>query len=67
LGQCYLFTLRQSAGVKRLIERQWSRCDWQVVGQGCEAVEATLQLSGWGRRGGWWSCAGASKIACWPR
>ncbi len=49
LGQCYLFTLRQSAGVKRLIERQWSRCDWQVVGQGCEAVEATLQLSGWSR------------------
>jgi hypothetical protein len=49
LEQCYLFKLRQTAGVKRLIERQWSRGDWQVVGQGFDAVEATLQLSGWSR------------------
>jgi hypothetical protein len=49
LGQDYLFKLRQTAGVKRLIERQWSRRDWQGVGQGFEAVEAQLRLSGWSR------------------
>jgi len=47
LEQDYLFKLRQTAGVKRLIERQWSRQDWQSVGQGFDAVEATLRLSGW--------------------
>ena len=49
LEQRYLFKLRQTAGVKRLIERQWSRRDWQAVGQGFDAVEATLRLSGWSR------------------
>jgi hypothetical protein len=49
LGQAYLFKLRQTTGVKRLIERQWSRRDWQAVSQGFDAVEATLQLSGWSR------------------
>ena len=49
LDQAYLFKLRQSAGVKRLIERQWSREDWQNAGQGFEAVEAQLKLSGWSR------------------
>jgi hypothetical protein len=49
LGQDYLFKLRQTAGVKRLIERQWSRQDWQNVGQGFDAVEAELRLSGWSR------------------
>jgi len=47
IEQAYLFKLRQSAGVKRLIERQWSRDDWQNVGQGFGAVEAELKLSGW--------------------
>ena len=49
LGQRYLFKLRQTAGVKRLIERQWSRRDWQDAGQGFDAVEADLMLSGWSR------------------
>jgi hypothetical protein len=49
LEQHYLFKLRQSAGVKRLIERQWSRRDWRVVGQGFDAVEAELRLAGWSR------------------
>ncbi|HMK28256.1 MAG TPA: transposase, partial [Terriglobales bacterium] len=49
LEQPYLFKLRQSAGVKRLIERQWSRRDWQPVSQGFDAVEAQLRLSGWSR------------------
>lgn len=49
IGQRYLFKLRQSAGVKRLIERQWSRGDWREVGQGWDAVEAELKLAGWSR------------------
>lgn len=47
IGQMYLTKLRQTAGVKRLIERNWSRQDWQDVGQGCEAVQAQLKLAGW--------------------
>ena len=47
IGQMYLSKLRQTHGVKRLIERNWSRQDWQDVGQGSEAVEAQLKLSGW--------------------
>ena len=49
IDQGYLFKLRQSSGVKRLIERQWSRQDWTNVGQGFDAVEAMLRLSGWSR------------------
>jgi len=49
IDQGYLFKLRQSPGVKRLIERQWSRQDWTNVGQGFDAVEAMLKLSGWSR------------------
>jgi hypothetical protein len=49
LSQAYLFKLRQTSGVKRLIERNWSRADWRDVGQGEQAVEAELKLSGWSR------------------
>jgi len=47
MDQKYLTKLRQTAGVKRLIERNWSRQDWQDVGQGSQAVEAKLKLAGW--------------------
>lgn len=47
LGQPYLFKVRQSPGVKRLIERQWSRRDWRDVGCGFDALETVLTLSGW--------------------
>ena len=47
IDQSYLFKLRQTAGVRRLIERQWSRQDWQNVGEGCQAVENELTLAGW--------------------
>lgn len=47
IGQRYLFKLRQTSGVKQLIERQWSSQDWQEVGQGFQAVETELQLSSW--------------------
>lgn len=45
--QHYLFKLRQTAGVKRLIERQWQQGDWQNAGQGFDAVEGKLRLTGW--------------------
>ena len=47
IDQSYLFKLRQTAGVRRLIERQWSRQDWQDVGEGSQAVETKLTLTGW--------------------
>ena len=47
IAQTYLFKLRQCAGVKRLIERLWSRADWKDVGAGYHAVESNLKLSGW--------------------
>jgi len=50
IGQRYLFKLRQTAGVKRMIERQWKEGEWVNVGQGFDAVESTLQLTGWSRK-----------------
>jgi hypothetical protein len=49
IGQCYLFKLRQTARVKRLIEKLWRCGDWQGVGQGFDAVDGELQLAGWSR------------------
>ena len=49
MDQRYLFKLRQTAGVKRLIERHWSREDWKDIGQGYHAVEAQLKLYAWSR------------------
>ena len=49
-GQPYLFKLRQTAGVKKLLTRQFARDDWSTPGpsdQGWSAVEDTLKLSGW--------------------
>ena len=47
IGQPYLFKLRQSAGVKNLVQRQWTRRDWRSVGQGWDACEDVLRLMGW--------------------
>jgi hypothetical protein len=49
IGQAYLSKLRQSPGVKSLIERLWSSEDWDNVGGGYYAVETILKLSGWSR------------------
>jgi hypothetical protein len=49
-GQPYLFKLRQTAGVKKLLMRQFARKDWTTPGpsdQGWSAVEDTLKLAGW--------------------
>jgi len=48
--QPYLFKLKQTAGVKKLLSRQFARDDWSTPGpadQGWSAVEDTLKLSGW--------------------
>ena len=49
MEQAYLFKLRQSAGVKRLIEQLWSSGDWWDVSDGYQAVESKLSLLGWKR------------------
>jgi hypothetical protein len=48
--QPYLFKLRQTSGVKKLLMRQFARKDWTTPGpsdQGWSAVEDTLKLAGW--------------------
>ena len=48
--QSYLFKLRQTGGVKKLLARQFARKDWTTPGpgdQGWSAVEDTLKLAGW--------------------
>lgn len=47
IEQPYLFKLKQTSNVKRLIERQWRRNDWCDVGQGWQACDDRLTLSGW--------------------
>lgn len=47
MEQPYLFKLKQTPGVKRLIERLWRNADWQDMGDGYHAVETRLALSGW--------------------
>jgi hypothetical protein len=49
-NQAYLFKLRQTGGVKKLLMRQFERKDWATPGpsdQGWSGVEDTLKLSGW--------------------
>jgi len=49
-GQSYLFKLRQTGGVKKLLMRQFVRKDWTTPGpsdRGWSAVEDTLKLAGW--------------------
>ena len=46
----YLLRLRKTANVKRLIERLFRREDWSratEAGQGWQAIEDSLKLSGW--------------------
>ena len=51
-GQNYLFKLRQTSGIKKLLLRQFVRKDWTTPGpsdQGWSAIEDTLRLAGWDR------------------
>jgi Transposase DDE domain group 1 len=46
-GQKYLFRLRQSAGVKQLVQTLASKSGWQPAANGYEGAEGRLQLTGW--------------------
>ncbi|MCD6027763.1 MAG: transposase family protein [Solimicrobium sp.] len=47
IDQPYLFKLKQSVNVKKLVQKHWGRDAWCNVGQGWQAREDQLQLMGW--------------------
>ena len=48
IDQPYLFKLKQTANVKRLVEKEWiEQNSWSDAGQGWEACDDRLQLNGW--------------------
>lgn len=49
LKQPYLFKLRQSPGVVKLLNRQWNLDEWSDVGQGWTGREDQLRLMGWSK------------------
>ena len=46
----YLFKLRQSRGVKALLERLFRSEEWEPAGGGWQGVRTELQLEGWSQR-----------------
>lgn len=46
---CYLFKLKQTANVKRLIERLFGKDGWVEAGQQWQGLESKLRLSGWSK------------------
>ncbi len=48
-GLPYLLRLRQTANVKRALERAMSEAAWTEAGHGWQGKEAQLRLVGWGR------------------
>lgn len=49
--QPYLLRLRQTKNVQRLVAQQFARHDWsRADSQGCQMVEAQLQLHGWSKK-----------------
>lgn len=49
--QPYLLRMRQTKNVQRLVAQQFARQDWsRPDGQGCQMVEAQLQLQGWSKK-----------------
>jgi hypothetical protein len=49
-GVHYLFKLRLTRGVRRLLEKAMGAGDWQDAGQGWWGREAKLRLEGWSRQ-----------------
>ena len=45
----YLFKLRQSRGVKGLLERLFRSEEWESAGKGWQAIRTELMLEGWSR------------------
>jgi hypothetical protein len=49
--QPYLLRLRQTKNVQRLVAQQFARSEWsRPDSQGCQMVEAQLQLHGWSKK-----------------
>jgi hypothetical protein len=48
-GVPYLFKLRSTRTVKRLIEKAMGEADWTAAGQGGQGKASTLRLQGWSR------------------
>lgn len=46
----FLFKLRLTANVKRMIERLAAAREWADAGQGFEAKESEVRLAGWSRK-----------------
>lgn len=46
----YLFKLKQTANVRKLITRLFGKEEWVEAGQGWQGLAAELQLSGWSRK-----------------
>ena len=49
-GMAYLFKLRLTANVKRMIEQLSTQREWANTGQGWQAKESLLRLEGWSRQ-----------------
>ena len=49
-GLPYLFKLRLTANVKKLIKKTFSKDDWTNASQGWQGREDTLRLEGWSRQ-----------------
>ena len=49
-GLPYLFKLRLTANVKKLIKKSFSKGDWIAAGQGWQGRTDTLRLEGWSRQ-----------------
>ena len=49
-GLPYLFKLRLTANVKKLIKKTFSKRDWTNAGQGWQGRQETLRLEGWSRQ-----------------
>ena len=49
-GVAYLFKLRQTKNVKRLIARTFAKAGWADAGQGWQGRTEELRLDGWGRQ-----------------
>ena len=48
-GLAFLFKLRLTANVKRMIEKLAGAREWVCAGQGFEAKESAVRLTGWSR------------------
>jgi Transposase DDE domain group 1 len=46
----YLFKLKQSPNVKKLIHRAFARIDWVDAGQGWEGLDEQMELCGWSKK-----------------